>query len=263
MLLILQRVCPYIAARIELQDSSPVVEGRGRPHREDPLPSMHRLISTLLIATVVAVAFVLPATTHARPAPIERPAKVKFLSSRAERVPDSYLVALSDQIGEADLDKVTGDLMYEYGARSGNRLKHAIRGFSAEMPEALARQLSEDPRVKYVEEDSHAGDAPIAKTVGDRGAETLRKFRKLQDARALQIVRTVESRGQNEVATKKGTGLLEQLHDCVLVDSADAANILVHARTLQSRTTHHALLVSVGGWYHSRSRGPSAATEGV
>lgn len=115
---------------------------------------MHRLISTLLIATVVAVGFVLPATTHARPAPIERPAKVKFLSSRAERVPDSYLVALSDQIGEADLDKVTGDLMYEYGARSGNRLKHAIRGFSAEMPEALARQLSEDPRVKYVEEDS-------------------------------------------------------------------------------------------------------------
>jgi subtilisin family serine protease len=80
--------------------------------------------------------------------------KVKYLPAAADRVPDSYLVSLGDEVAEDDVEPMVTALMREYGARSGSVAKHALRGFTAEMAEPLARALSEDPRVAYVEEDS-------------------------------------------------------------------------------------------------------------
>jgi subtilisin family serine protease len=83
----------------------------------------------------------------------------KFLRMGKSAIPNHYIVVL-----DVDADGATGnpsfaaktssDLAATYGGVVTNVYGYAINGFSAQMSEAEALRLSNDPRVKLVEEDS-------------------------------------------------------------------------------------------------------------
>jgi subtilisin family serine protease len=79
----------------------------------------------------------------------------KFKRS-ARPVPDRYIVVLEDQSAGPSPDFVDAkinELASEYRGSVHKRFAHAIEGYSVEMTEAEAQRLSEDSRIKYVEED--------------------------------------------------------------------------------------------------------------
>ena len=76
---------------------------------------------------------------------------------RSDRpVPGQYIVVLKDEApgGEAlHVPEVARTLSERHEGRVDFLYEHALRGFSVRMSEDRARELSEDPRVAYVEED--------------------------------------------------------------------------------------------------------------
>jgi subtilisin family serine protease len=84
----------------------------------------------------------------------------RFQRHRETRIPSQYIVVLDqDAAGAAaDAGLAAADADQLILTTSSGRVKHvyanALRGFSAEMTEADAIALSNDPRVRFVEEDS-------------------------------------------------------------------------------------------------------------
>jgi PKD repeat protein len=68
-----------------------------------------------------------------------------------EPVVGEYIVVLQPQAG-LNADASASELARAYRGRSGRVFRHALKGFVAYMSEADARALSEDARVKYVEQ---------------------------------------------------------------------------------------------------------------
>ncbi len=82
----------------------------------------------------------------------------KFVRTGKGAIPGHYIVVLdADAAGKAgDLfsaARKTSDLTRAYGGVATNIYAYAINGFSAEMSEEQALELSDDPRVSFVEED--------------------------------------------------------------------------------------------------------------
>jgi subtilisin family serine protease len=93
------------------------------------------------------------------PVTAEQDDKPKFHKKNRDAILNNYIVVLDqDATGRAEdaaaTDAQAADLAAAYGAVKKHVYKHALRGFSAEMSEAQALSLSEDPRVSFVEEDS-------------------------------------------------------------------------------------------------------------
>jgi len=93
--------------------------------------------------------------SSASPAP---PRKGQKLHKKEKAIPNNYIVVLEDeptggpgQFSQAQ--QVTDVLVAAYGGRIKHYYKHAFPGFAAEMTEDEALALSEDPRVRFVEED--------------------------------------------------------------------------------------------------------------
>lgn len=83
----------------------------------------------------------------------------KFRKANTKALPNRYIVILEDSAvgmrGENSVAQtVAEDMTATYGGKIDHVYKHAISGFSVEMRPAAAEELSKDPRVKYVEEDS-------------------------------------------------------------------------------------------------------------
>jgi subtilisin family serine protease len=83
----------------------------------------------------------------------------KFIRMGKSAIPQHYIVVLDlDAVGvKGDLSATTGmadELTAAYGGVTTNAYAYAINGFSAQMSEQEALKLSQDPRVKFVEEDS-------------------------------------------------------------------------------------------------------------
>ena len=77
----------------------------------------------------------------------------KFRRSQTP-VRDQYIVVLKDDTPDKEIAPVTNELATRHGGNVDRIFKHAIKGFSARMPEAAAIALSQDPRVEFVEEDN-------------------------------------------------------------------------------------------------------------
>ncbi|HZS05690.1 MAG TPA: S8 family peptidase [Blastocatellia bacterium] len=74
-------------------------------------------------------------------------------------IANHYIVALKDEAaGPRGSGSKAEDLASELASRFSGRLKqvykHALNGFSIELPEAVVLALSQDPRVEFVEEDA-------------------------------------------------------------------------------------------------------------
>jgi aqualysin 1 len=84
----------------------------------------------------------------------------RFQRHQGKRIPGHYIVVLDQDVGGAGADPglAAADADQVILGTASGRVKHvyanALRGFSAEMTEADAIALSNDPRVRFVEEDS-------------------------------------------------------------------------------------------------------------
>ncbi len=71
----------------------------------------------------------------------------------SRHVPDRYVVVLESSAG-ADVAAVASTLSTSHRGRTRHTYEHGIKGFAVEMSDADAQELSRDPRVQFVEEDS-------------------------------------------------------------------------------------------------------------
>lgn len=72
---------------------------------------------------------------------------------KARPVANRYIVVLKDDLPAAEAEAFADDAGPTFGGVVRHRYRHALRGFSIELPEAAAIALSRNPRVEYVEED--------------------------------------------------------------------------------------------------------------
>jgi aqualysin 1 len=121
-----------------------------------------------MVALVVGALALLPALAQQQEAPDaagrQQPGAAKFHRKGARAIPNQYVVvldedvALPDALGvEPDVSAAAQraeDLMRMVGAVPTHVYAHAIHGFSARMSEEDALTLSQDDRVRFVEEDS-------------------------------------------------------------------------------------------------------------
>ncbi len=84
--------------------------------------------------------------------------KTDKIKKAKNKIPDRYIVVLEEwATGEpgvnSNAEAVASELSIVYGGKIDKIFKHALNGFSVEMNENQAEKLSEDLRVKFVEED--------------------------------------------------------------------------------------------------------------
>ncbi len=71
----------------------------------------------------------------------------------SQHVPDQYVVVLESSAG-SDVANVANSLSTSHRGRIRQTYERGIKGFAVEMSDADAQELSRDPRVQFVEEDS-------------------------------------------------------------------------------------------------------------
>src|SRR5258708_926570 len=83
------------------------------------------------------------------PAPVLPPdTQLKYRGTDDGHIPDQYIVVLTDDVLPDQVPEVARELGLSHQFTARKIWQHAIKGFSAVMPEARARALSNNPRVK-------------------------------------------------------------------------------------------------------------------
>ena len=111
---------------------------------------MKKICALLVVAGLCAMVFV--------SAPVRTQAKKDKMRKNANKIENSYIVVLDDEVvGEHGLFSIAPYIASELAGNHKGKLKHiyqnALNGFAVEMTEADAEALSQDFRVKFVEED--------------------------------------------------------------------------------------------------------------
>ncbi|MCK5159954.1 MAG: protease inhibitor I9 family protein, partial [Candidatus Aureabacteria bacterium] len=68
-------------------------------------------------------------------------------------IPEHYIVVLSDDVGQSSLPDVANEMAKSHGLKIGHVYRHALKGFSAVIPDARLEKLKSDPRVKRIDAD--------------------------------------------------------------------------------------------------------------
>jgi subtilisin family serine protease len=111
-------------------------------------------------------------------------AKPKFRRA-AQAIKDKYIVVLRDDVvaehtpstpatvaGHVTL--TANEMVSAHGGKMRHTFHSALKGFAAEMSEAAAERLSQDPRVEFVEEDSlMSGDAHTSQNSAPWGLDRI------------------------------------------------------------------------------------------
>jgi subtilisin family serine protease len=112
---------------------------------------MKKFAAFLILAGLCAVTII--------PGPARSQGRGNKLHRKANKIQNSYIVVLDDSVvGEKGLYSIApyiaDDMASTYHGKLKHVYQHAINGFAAEMSEEDAERLSEDFRVKFVEEDA-------------------------------------------------------------------------------------------------------------
>ncbi|HEX8180015.1 MAG TPA: S8 family peptidase [Pyrinomonadaceae bacterium] len=132
----------------------------------------------LCTAIAITVATLLPAASHGQK--LGGGSKfdgltpdAKFLHKNKGAIPNQYIVVFNDwatgERGQFSAAPALADsLAANFGAKVNRVYKYALNGFSASMTEEQAKTLSQDPRVRFVEEDGemHADTTQSGATWG-------------------------------------------------------------------------------------------------
>ena len=121
---------------------------------------MRRTVGTALCLVAVVILAIAPTTAQQTAA--DRTHGGRFHRHGARAIPNHYIVVLDRDaagpqaaVASAELnDRDIADLMPDWAGTVTRRFNHALNGFTADMTEQQAEQLSDDPRVAFVEEDS-------------------------------------------------------------------------------------------------------------
>ena len=121
---------------------------------------MRRIVGTALC--LVAVVIVAMTSATAQQTAADRSHGGRFHRHGARAIPNHYIVVLDRDVAAppgaaASIemnDRDVADLMPDWAGTVTRRFDHALNGFTAQMTEQQAEQLSDDPRVAFVEEDS-------------------------------------------------------------------------------------------------------------
>src|SRR5436190_6014379 len=106
--------------------------------------------SFLLCLSLMAVTFLIFGPVNK----VSQAKSDKFKKSH-NPVPNQYIVVLEDSFEEPKvIETAAADLSDQHRGKLGHVYTNAVKGYSVEMTETEAIALSDDPRVKYVEEDS-------------------------------------------------------------------------------------------------------------
>ncbi|HSE30304.1 MAG TPA: S8 family peptidase [Pyrinomonadaceae bacterium] len=113
---------------------------------------MKKFAAILILAGLAAVVFV------SQPARSQEEKKNGKLRKQANKIENNYIVVLDDAVvGEKGPNSIARYIAADMAGAYHGKLRHiyqnALNGFSVEMSEADAERLSEDFRVKFVEED--------------------------------------------------------------------------------------------------------------
>jgi subtilisin family serine protease len=113
------------------------------------------LFVTLVFCVVALLAASAPASRSSASSAQKRS---KLFKKGESAIPGQYIVVLNDEaagsLGQFSFAQQASEVLVSaYGGKMKQVFKHAINGYAAEMTEAEAVALSEDPRVAFVEED--------------------------------------------------------------------------------------------------------------
>jgi subtilisin family serine protease len=113
---------------------------------------MKKFAAILILAGLAAAVFVSP------PARSQGEKNNGKLRKQSHKIENSYIVVLDDEVvGETGRNSIASYIASDMAGAYKGKLKHiyqnALNGFSVEMSEADAERLSQDFRVKFVEED--------------------------------------------------------------------------------------------------------------
>jgi subtilisin family serine protease len=114
------------------------------------------------VLSLVAVVILAMTPATAQQTPSDQSHGGRFHRQGARAIPAQYIVVLDRDVAgqQRDLastalnDRDVADLMPDWAGTVTRRFDHALNGFAAQMTEQQAEQLSDDPRVAFVEEDS-------------------------------------------------------------------------------------------------------------
>jgi hypothetical protein len=115
-----------------------------------------RALSLILLATALTTSSTcMVATAQAAPAANSASAPEqdeKFRPAHQNGIPDSYIVVLKTSSTAADSSQKR--LLARHPGSVKHTYRSALNGFAVTMPEAVARRLSQDPDVEFVEQDA-------------------------------------------------------------------------------------------------------------
>jgi aqualysin 1 len=109
---------------------------------------MRNLFTPALVGFVLAGCAAELDTSTSQP-PLSSSPSSKLLKA-AEPIADEYIVVLDE--AAANVQAIAEEHARTHRAQVGRRFQHALRGYVLRAPEAVARLVANDPRVKYVEE---------------------------------------------------------------------------------------------------------------
>lgn len=72
-------------------------------------------------------------------------------SQKAVPIKGNYIVVFKDNV--RDIETETSNIDRSIGIKHEHTYKHAVRGFSAAIPDAMLEALRKNPKIKYIEED--------------------------------------------------------------------------------------------------------------
>jgi subtilisin len=91
-----------------------------------------------------------------KPSPVETPStshSTRSLGKPGQPVPGEYIIVLKESVPQ--VREVASELAKAHGLQIAFTYNHALKGFSAKVPEGRLNALERDPRVDYVEQDGY------------------------------------------------------------------------------------------------------------
>ncbi|MEU4385451.1 S8 family peptidase [Promicromonospora sp. NPDC023805] len=110
---------------------------------------MHSNRRRLIVGTGIAIVL---AAAPAAAAMASTPLELASAPVAGAAVEDSYIVVLNNDVARTQVRSAASSLVQEYGGKVNRSYSNAVRGFSATMSAADAKQLEADPSVAYVEQ---------------------------------------------------------------------------------------------------------------
>jgi len=118
--------------------------------------SLRLLLAMLLVAVAVPFVASFRGSAAQGNASLSIQGQAEKFRRSGKPVRDHYIVVLKRETPSEEVEAITNELLARHGGTTRYIYKHAIKGFSIEIPEAAAMALSRDPKVEYVQEDTEA-----------------------------------------------------------------------------------------------------------